>query len=138
MDRALTTSRRIALGTIAIAVGVLALKFAAYFATGSLALYSDALESIVNVVTAVVASAALQLSARPPDRHHQYGHHKAEYLAAVIEGVLIVLAAAAIIRAATAALITPVAFDITALGLGLSALASVINGAWAWPIARRP
>jgi cation diffusion facilitator family transporter len=137
MDRAITTSRRLAAGTIAVAVGVLALKVAAYLATGSLALYSDALESIVNVVTAVITAAALTLSARPPDRHHQYGHHKAEYLAAVIEGVLIVLAAAAIFRAAADAVLVPKPFELTALGLGLSALATVINAAWAYRLITR-
>jgi cation diffusion facilitator family transporter len=137
MTSALITSRRLAIGTIGVAVGVLALKIAAYLATGSLALYSDALESIVNVVTAVIAAAALQLAARPPDRHHQYGHHKAEYLAAVIEGVLIVLAAVAIFRAAADALAAPKPFEITALGLGLSALATTINAAWAWVLITR-
>ncbi len=137
MTSALATSRRLAAGTIAVAVSVLALKFAAYFVTGSLALYSDALESIVNVATAVIASAALSVSARPPDRHHQYGHHKAEYLAAVMEGVLIVLASAAIIRAAVDALIAPKPFEITVFGIALSTLATVINSAWAYILISR-
>ena len=68
-------------------------------ATGSVALYSDALESIVNVVTALVAP-RFQLARTPADRHHQFGHHKAEYFSAVLEGVLIVVAALLILREA--------------------------------------
>ena len=85
--------------TIAIAqhrVGmvVLALKYAAYYLTGSVALYSDALESIVNVATAIAALLAIRYSAKPADANHPYGHHKVEYFAVVLEGVLIVVAAA--------------------------------------------
>ena len=81
---------RLALGGIAVGVLVLALKYAAYRVTGSVALYSDALESIINVATAVAAFLAVRLSAVPPDANHPYGHHKVEYLSAVMEGVLIV------------------------------------------------
>ena len=79
---------------------MLALKYAAYLLTGSVALYSDALESIVNVATAVGAFLAVRLSAVPPDANHPYGHHKVEYLSAVVEGVLIGVAALAILRKA--------------------------------------
>jgi cation diffusion facilitator family transporter len=79
--------------SIAVAASVLGLKFLAYWITGSVALYSDALESIVNLITALVALYALHISIRPADRRHQFGHHKAEYFSAVLEGVLIVLAA---------------------------------------------
>jgi cation diffusion facilitator family transporter len=136
MDRAATNSRRLAVATIAVAVSVLALKIAAYQATESLALYADALESIVNVATAVIAYAAIDVSQRPPDRHHQYGHHKAEYLAAVIEGVLITLAAIAIIRAAYGAFIAPKTLDLTPLGVGFNVLATLINAVWAAHIIR--
>jgi cation diffusion facilitator family transporter len=136
MDSAFTASRRIASASIAVAVCVLALKWGAFKATDSLALYSDALESIVNVITALVAAFALQQSARPPDRHHQYGHHKAEYFAAVTEGVLIVIAAAIIIRDAASALMAPKAFEVTGLGLALSLAATGLNGAWAFVLVR--
>ena len=126
-----------AAASIAVAVLVLALKWAAYVATGSLALYSDALESIVNVVTALVAAAALHMSARPPDRHHQYGHHKAEYFAAVTEGVLIVLAAAVIIRDAAGALAAPRLFEVNAIGLAFSIAATAMNAAWAYVLVTR-
>jgi cation diffusion facilitator family transporter len=85
--------RLAAIGSIAVAVLVLGLKYLAYWVTGSVALYSDALESIVNLITALVALYAVHVSAQPADRRHQFGHHKAEYFSAVIEGVLIVVAA---------------------------------------------
>jgi cation diffusion facilitator family transporter len=137
MDAAFTASRRLAAGSIAVALSVLALKCAAYQATGSLALYSDAAESIVNVVTALVAAFALQQSARPPDRHHQYGHHKAEYFAAVTEGVLIVIAAAIILRDASAALLAPKAFEVTGAGMAFSIAATALNAAWAFVLVTR-
>ncbi len=91
---------KLALIGIGVGVLVLALKYAAYVVTGSIALYSDALESIVNVATAIAAFVAVRLSAIPPDANHPYGHNKAEYLSAVLEGVLIVVAALAILRKA--------------------------------------
>ncbi len=87
-----------AMTSIAVAVAVMGLKYLAYWRTGSVALYSDALESIVNLVTAVAALYAIHVSSQPADRRHQFGHHKAEYFAAVLEGVLIVVAAIAILH----------------------------------------
>jgi len=81
---------RIAAISIAVAIAVTAIKYLAYMRTGSVALYSDALESIVNVLTAVVALIAVRIGAQPADRDHQFGHHKAEYISAVLEGALIV------------------------------------------------
>ncbi len=72
---------------------VLGLKSAAWWITGSAALYSDALESTVNVAASLIAWAALRFAARPADANHPYGHEKAEFFAAVVEGVLIVVAA---------------------------------------------
>ena len=83
------------------------IKYAAYLKTGSVALYSDALESIVNVVTAIAAFIAIRISVRPADRHHQFGHHKAEYFSAVVEGALIIVAAMFILREAWEALQQP-------------------------------
>ncbi|MBV1693115.1 MAG: cation diffusion facilitator family transporter [Hyphomicrobiales bacterium] len=116
---------------IAVAVAVVALKYMAYLETGSVALYSDALESIVNVVTAFATIAALYLSTRPADNHHQFGHHKAEYFAVVLEGTLILLAAFAIIREAAAVLSAPRALERASIGLVLSGLATLANGLWA-------
>ena len=86
---------------------VLALKYAAYRITGSIALYSDALESIINMVTAVAAFMAVRLSAEPADKNHPYGHHKVEYFSAVLEGVLIIVAALAILREAYVGFLGP-------------------------------
>src|SRR5262245_58339591 len=85
--------RLAALGSIAVAAAVLGLKFLAYWRTGSVALYSDALESIVNLITALVALYTIHVALQPADRQHQFGHHKAEYLSAVTEGALIIVAA---------------------------------------------
>ena len=92
--------QKLAIGSIFVGTIVLALKYAAYRITGSIALYSDALESIINVVTALAALMAVRLSAEPADNNHPYGHHKVEYFSAVLEGVLIIVAALAILREA--------------------------------------
>jgi len=108
------------------------IKYMAYVLTGSVALYSDALESIVNVVTAVVALLAVQVSSRPADKNHPYGHHKAEFFSAVIEGVLIVIAALMILREAWGALLQPRGLDQPALGLLVNGAATALNAAWSW------
>nr|WP_189643286.1 cation diffusion facilitator family transporter [Deinococcus piscis] len=122
---------RLAWGSVGIAALVLGLKWAAYLLTGSLALYSDALESIINVAAAAAALIALRVAARPADDNHPFGHSKAEYFSAVLEGVLIVLAALAILWEAGPKLLAPAAVELPPLGLGLSVVASVINGLWA-------
>jgi len=119
-----------ALGSIAVAAGVIALKFAAYWQTGSAALYSDALESIVNLVTAGIALYAIQVASRPADRRHQFGHHKAEYFSAVAEGVLIVVAALLILHEAYDAFVKPRLLEHLGAGLGLNAVATAINAVW--------
>nr|WP_221276976.1 cation diffusion facilitator family transporter [Deinobacterium chartae] len=115
---------------------VLALKFGAYRLTGSVALYSDALESIINVAAAAAALIALAVARRPADANHPYGHSKAEYFSAVLEGVLIVLASLSILREAVSAFREPRALEDLGLGLGLSVVASVINGLLAAYLAR--
>jgi cation diffusion facilitator family transporter len=125
---------RMAIASIAVACAVLGIKYLAYWTTGSVALYSDALESIVNVLTAIVAFAAVRISARPADRRHQFGHHKAEYFSAVIEGVLIILAALLILHAAWQALREPRALSEPWLGLAISGVATAINAVWSWTL----
>jgi cation diffusion facilitator family transporter len=98
---------KLALGSIAVGVIVLTLKYFAFHLTGSIALYSDALESIVNVATAIAAFFAVRLSAVPPDANHPYGHHKAEYLSAVLAGALIIVAALSILREAYFGFLAP-------------------------------
>lgn len=117
-------------GSIGVALAVMALKYAAYLVTGSVAFYSDALESVVNLVTAMAALLAIHVSSQPADRKHPFGHHKAEYLSAVLEGVLIVVAALLIMREAYDALIRPRAIEEFGLGAVLSVLATVLNGGW--------
>jgi cation diffusion facilitator family transporter len=119
-----------ALGSIAVAAGVTAVKFAAYRQTGSAALYSDALESIVNLVTAAVALYAVQVASQPPDRRHQFGHHKAEYFSAVAEGVLVVVAALLILREAYDAFVSPRTLGQLGTGMALNALAGAVNAGW--------
>src|ERR1700690_3500734 len=103
----MTSGQRYALASIALGVVVLALKTAAWWLTGSAALYSDALESIVNVAASAVALVALRFAARPADANHPYGHDKAEFFSAVIEGVMIVIAALSIFDEAWHAWHTP-------------------------------
>lgn len=121
---------RIAAGSLAVGILVLGVKYLAYAVTGSVALYSDALESLVNVATAVVALFAVRLSARPADQNHPYGHYKVEYFSAVLAGVLIILAAAMILIEAWHGLREPRAINAPVLGLALSAVASLINAGW--------
>ncbi len=123
---------KMAIASIVVACAVLGIKYLAYWTTDSVALYSDALESIVNVITAVVALIAVRISAKPADRQHQFGHHKAEYFSAVIEGVLIIVAALLILHAAWDALQNPRTFSEPWLGLAISGVATVINAAWSW------
>ncbi len=127
---------RLALGSLAIGITVLMLKGFAAWATGSIALYSDALESVVNVVTAIVALLAVRLAARPADASLPYGYHKAEYFSAVIIGVFIAVAALLIFYQAWQSYVTPHSFRADPLGLGVSVLATVLNGGWAYVLIR--
>jgi cation diffusion facilitator family transporter len=128
---------KLALVGIGVGVLVLVLKGAAYAVTGSVALYSDALESIVNVATALAAFVAVRVSAKPPDSNHPYGHHKAEYLSAVLEGVLIVVAAVAILQKAYFNYFDPRPLQTPVLGLAINGLATLINGIWCTVLFRR-
>lgn len=127
---------RVALASIFVGIAVLALKYLAYRWTGSVALYSDALESIVNVASAVAAFLAVWFAAKPADSNHPYGHHKAEYMAAVLVGVLIVLAALSIAHEAWRNYIDPQPVEFTPEGLGVNALATALNGIWATVLVR--
>ncbi|MDN5927776.1 MAG: cation diffusion facilitator family transporter [Hyphomicrobiales bacterium] len=126
----------LALWSIPVALGVLALKFAAWWITGSVALYSDALESIVNVIASFFALWAIRISHLPADENHPFGHHKAEYLSAVVEGALIIVAALLIFREAFFALQSPTQLDQPWPGLAINAIAGVLNAAWAWVLIR--
>ena len=131
------TAATIAAGSVAIAIIVLALKGAAWWVTGSVALLADALESIVNVAAAVAALVAIRFSALPADANHPYGHAKAEYFSAVLEGALIIVAATFILHAAYGAWFDPRPPQAAPLGLIVAAIATAINAAWCAYLFRR-
>ncbi|MCB1472111.1 MAG: cation transporter [Rhodobiaceae bacterium] len=126
-----TKIARLAFWSIVIAFAVMALKFFAWYVTGSVALYSDALESIVNVIAAFLAFFAVRVSHKAADLNHPYGHHKAEYLSAVGEGVLIIVAALLIVAEAVRAIQFPRAIEAPDVGLAVNALAALVNFVWA-------
>jgi cation diffusion facilitator family transporter len=109
---------------------VLALKGAAWWITRSAAFYSDALETTVNVAASAIALFAVRLASRPADANHPFGHEKAEFFAAVIEGVLIVVAALLIFQQAWATFRVPRQLATPLTGIALVAVATLINGLW--------
>ncbi|MGB3410655.1 MAG: cation diffusion facilitator family transporter [Microthrixaceae bacterium] len=113
--------------SLATAVLTMALKASAAAVTGSVGFLSDALESGVNVVAALLGIVALRAAARPPDSGHHFGHGKAEYLSAATEGSMIFVAAALILWTAISRLINPAALDQTTFGLLLSLVAAGLN-----------
>ena len=113
--------------SIGAAVTTIALKTTAYFLTGSVGLLSDALESGVNLVGAMMALAMLTIAARPADEDHTYGHSKAEYFSSGVEGTLILIAAVSIVATAIPRLISPKPIEQLGLGLGISVAASLVN-----------
>ncbi|WP_298571343.1 cation diffusion facilitator family transporter [uncultured Aliiroseovarius sp.] len=129
-------SRKFALWSIPVALLVFLLKLLAWKMTGSVALLSDALESTVNVIAAGLAYYAVRLADKPADSRHPYGHTKAEYLSAVAEGVMILIAALLVIREAVAALPNPHIEDAPMLGIGVNVIAAIINGLWAYALLR--
>lgn len=133
MDRSL----KIALGSFGVSIAVLAIKYAAYVITGSVALFSDALESVINVVTAVAVIVAIKAASVPPDEQHPYGHHKAEYLSAVVVGTMIVGAALAILHEAYQGFLAPKIIDAPFLGLAISTAATLLNIAWSYVLIRQ-
>ncbi len=113
--------------SIATAVATVAIKAYAAWLTNSVGLWSDAMESTVNLVAALVALWALKLAAKPADHNHDFGHGKAEYMSAAVEGSLIFVAAAVIVYSAIQRLVTPAPLEQLGLGLGLSMLATLLN-----------
>ena len=114
--------------SIAAALVTIGLKTAAWLITGSVGLLSDAAESVVNLVAAVVALFALRVAARPADKNHHFGHSKAEYFSSAIEGVMIFVAAVVIVAFAVERLIFPRPLEEIGVGLLITVGASVING----------
>lgn len=118
--------------SIAAAILTIALKFGAYWLTGSVGLLSDALESGVNLVAALFAFWALSLAAKPPDEEHPFGHSKAEYFSSGVESALIIVAAISIAIASWERLFNPQPLEQIGLGLALSLVATALNGGVAW------
>jgi len=113
---------------IAAAVVTIALKVAAYLITGSVGLLSDAAESVVNLVAAFVALIVLHVAALPADDNHHYGHSKAEYFSAAVEGIMIFVAAVFIVVAAVRRFLAPQELEQVGIGLAISVVAAVVNG----------
>ena len=113
--------------SIAAAVATITLKVIAWQMTGSVGLLSDAAESLVNLVAALIALSVILWSTRPPDEEHAYGHEKADYLSAGFEGALILAAAVTIAWAAIDRLLNPAGLTDVGIGLLISVAASVIN-----------
>lgn len=118
--------RFIVLSIIA-AVLTVSIKFAAAWITGSVGFLSDAMESIVNLLAAMVALWALIVSSKPADHNHDFGHGKAEYMSSLVEGALIFVAAAGIIVTAIQRLANPQPLEEVGIGLVLSVVATLIN-----------
>ena len=133
----MSRTEKIAIGSILVGLVVLGLKTFAWWLTGSVALMSDAMESIVNVATAVAALIAIRIAARPADRDHPYGHHKAEFFSAVLEGVMIIVAALLILREAWHGFLAPKMLDAPLEGLLVNGSASVLNALWCWVLISR-
>jgi cation diffusion facilitator family transporter len=132
MLRRFSTARSYTWLSIAAALVTMALKFFAYRLTGSVGLLSDAVESVVNLIAALVALWALWLAGRPADEEHSYGHSKAEYFSSGLEGALILVAAGSIAIAAIPRLLHPQPLEQVGLGLGVAVIAAAINGVVAW------
>ena len=113
--------------SIAAALSTIGLKSGAYLLTGSVGLLSDAAESLVNLVAAVVALIALHVAARPADDNHNFGHGKAEYFSAGIEGLMIFVAAGFILVTSVQRFLHPSALESVGLGLAISTLATMVN-----------
>ena len=123
--------------TVGVACLTLLVKSWAAYLTGSVGLFSDALESSINLATALMLVVILRIAKAPPDSDHPYGHDKAEYFANGVQGTLILLAALGIVVAATERFLQPRSLEAEAVGLGLAALAGIINLATALFLKRK-
>jgi len=130
LTKSLPSTTAIASLSIGVGVVVLSLKYFAYHLTGSVALLSDALESIVNVAASAGALLAIHYASAPADANHPYGHSKAEYFSVVIDGVLIIIAALVIFHEAIQTFSAPRALEAPVEGLVVNGTATLLNGLW--------
>ena len=118
--------------SVVVAIMTITLKTLAWWITDSVGLLSDAMESLVNLASAVFGLVMVIVAARPADAEHPYGHHKAEYFSSGFEGILIIVAAIGIIWTASHRIFDPQPIEQVGLGLALSIISSVLNGLLAW------
>lgn len=131
MSASRITPRHMAMLSIAAACITLSLKFLAYELTGSVSLYSDALESFVNLAAAIAGLIALSIAAKPADHDHPWGHEKAEYFSSGFEGALIIIAALSIVYESIHKLLDPMPIERIGWGIVISMLATAVNAATA-------
>jgi cation diffusion facilitator family transporter len=118
--------------SVVVACITIALKTLAWWLTDSVGLLSDAMESVVNLASAVFGLVMVTVAAMPADEDHPFGHHKAEYFSSGFEGILIVIAALGIVWAAAHRIFDPQPLEQVGLGLVLSVVSSALNGLLAW------
>ncbi|MHB8949784.1 MAG: cation diffusion facilitator family transporter [Rhodoferax sp.] len=126
------TPQRLLMASVVVATITIALKTGAWYITGSVGLLSDAMESLVNLASAIFGLVMVTIALRPADDDHPYGHHKAEYFSSGFEGILIIAAAIGIIWAAGHRLMAPQPIEQVGWGLALSVVSSALNGLMAW------
>jgi cation diffusion facilitator family transporter len=124
------------MASVAVALMTIALKTGAWLITDSVGLLSDAMESLVNLASAVFGLVMVTIAARPADEDHPYGHHKAEYFSSGFEGILIIAAALGIIWVAGHRFFDPQPIEQVGWGLALSVVSSALNGLLAWVMFR--
>ncbi len=130
------TPQRLLMASVAVAVVTIALKTLAWWLTDSVGLLSDAMESLVNLASAMFGLLMVTVAQAPPDEDHPYGHHKAEYFSSGFEGILIIVAGLGIIWAAGHRVFDPQPIEQVGLGLALSVGSSVLNAVLAWVMFR--
>jgi len=130
------TPKRLLRAAVVVASVTIVLKTAAWYVTDSMGLLSDAMESFVNLASALFGLAMVTIAQRPADVDHPYGHHKAEYFSSGFEGALIIVASIAIFWAACYRLFNPQPLQQLGWGLVLSVISSVLNGLLAWAMFR--
>ena len=126
------TPRTLMWASVVVAIITITLKTLAWGITDSVGLLSDAMESLVNLASAIFGLVMVTVAAQPPDEEHPYGHHKAEYFSSGFEGILIIVAALGIIWAASHRIFDPQPIEQVGLGLALSVGSSALNGLLAW------
>ena len=136
IDLRTLTPQRLLMASVVVALLTIGLKTAAWWVTDSVGLLSDAMESVVNLASAVFGLMMVTIAARPADDDHPYGHHKAEYFSSGFEGILIIVAAIGIVAVSVQRLFEPQPLAQLDLGLALSVASSVLNGLLAWVMLR--